>query len=629
MLLFFSLSLSVVFGQGEAETSSGPEAEDLRVAGGTLSLEEFSFEEQGPAVLRGEWEFYWKELLFPGDFEKTEGRKGLEVAGPEFLEVPAGWNSLRESANPAEGYATYRCILFLPEKVKEKVLAMEFPEQSSAFRCYVNGILVGKAGEVGKSREESRAEYSPGVEAFYVDDSRLEIVMQISNFRHRTGGFWAPISLGLEKQLVRRHSIKTALDAFLLGAILIMGIYHLVLFLMRSEEKAMFFFSLFCFAIALRLSVTGHFLLMQLFPVFPWEALKKTEFVTETLSILLFAMFLRRLFPVEFRLSVERGFQFVAGLYAAASLFLPVHLLIKTSIITTVLTALLGVYSVFLIIKVTIKKREGAYIFLVGIIFLFFGVSYDIIINQLSINSFYLFPAMLVCFFITQSVLLSGRFAKAFSKAERQLENFLLTLASAIESKDEYTGGHVERVANYARDISGNLHLTPEETRRIYLGAIIHDIGKLAIPDSILNKNGKLTTEEFDKIKEHTIRGKQLLDKIEDIETAAEIALYHQERWDGGGYPMGITKEDIPLSARITALADYWDAITTDRPYRKAMPLRQALHIMYEEKERAFDPGLFEIFMKEKIFVRYLNPRQQEEYRELQTARVVEGSSFD
>lgn len=619
---------------------------------GKLDLTDWDAERNSPIHLIGEWEFYWQKLFTPEDFGYRKTERGTEEKkrgteeeiqeengevskyghpkkGLEYIRVPSGWNRLEDRAKPVDGYATYRASILLPENVGDTVLALEFPEQSSAFRCFVNGKLIHYSGRVGRTREESEAKYLPAVKAFSPGEDELEIIMQISNFQHRTGGFWAPLSLGAEEELIRRQSLKSALDAFLLGAIIIMGIYHLVLFIMRHEEKAMLFFSLFCFAIAIRLSVTGQFLVMQLFPDFSWSALKKVEFITETISIALFAMFLRRLFPADFAMWMERVFQITAGIYVLLCVFLPVHLLIDTGIVTTILAALLGMYSLFLIIQVTMKKREGSIIFLLGILFLFFGVIYDIIINRLSINSFYLFPAMLVLFFVTQSILLSGRFAKAFSKAERQLENFLLTLASAIESKDQYTGGHVERVANYARDIARLLELSNDETRRIYLGAIIHDIGKLAIPDSILNKKGKLTNEEFNKIKEHTTRGKQLLEKIEDIETAANIALYHQERWDGNGYPKSIRGDNIPLAARITALADYWDAITTDRPYRKAMPLQQALHIMHEERDQAFDPFLFDLFMKERVFIRYLNPRQREEYEEMQSAEVVKGSVLD
>jgi len=203
-------------------------------------------------------------------------------------------------------------------------------------------------------------------------------------------------------------------------------------------------------------------------------------------------------------------------------------------------------------------------------------------------------------------------------KSERQLERFLLTLASAIESKDKYTGGHVERVANYSRDIAKALGLSEEEIRQIYLGAMVHDIGKIGVKDAILNKPGKLDTDEFILVKHHTYDGYKLLGKIEDIEIAALIALSHQEKWNGDGYPNGLRGKDIPLEARIVTIADYWDAIVTDRPYRNAMHLKVAIDLMFQESGETFDPDILAVFMdnKNKIYLNYIPLEKTKELEE-------------
>ncbi|MCP4114290.1 MAG: response regulator [Desulfobacteraceae bacterium] len=197
-----------------------------------------------------------------------------------------------------------------------------------------------------------------------------------------------------------------------------------------------------------------------------------------------------------------------------------------------------------------------------------------------------------------------------------QLEVFLMVLASAIESKDKYTGGHVERVAGYARELAGKNNLPEHKINDIYLGTIVHDIGKLGIKDEILNKPGKLTKEEFEQIKRHPEIGKNLLSKLEIAPVAVNIAYNHHEKWDGTGYPRGIKGEDIPIEARIATVADFWDAITSDRPYRKAMPLDKAVEIMYQERGKSFDPKLFDLFMdgEDKLHMKYIDtPRVNEE----------------
>lgn len=188
-----------------------------------------------------------------------------------------------------------------------------------------------------------------------------------------------------------------------------------------------------------------------------------------------------------------------------------------------------------------------------------------------------------------------------------QLENFLMVLASVIESKDKYTGGHVERVANYARDLARKAKLSDTQVNDIYMGTIVHDVGKIGIKDEVLNKPGKLTKEEFEHIKTHCVIGKNLLAKLEIAPVAVNIAYYHQEKWNGTGYPTGISRQEIPIEARISTIADFWDAITSDRPYRKAMPLEVAIGIMHEEREKSFDPELFDLFMdeKDKLYLKY------------------------
>ncbi|MBN1410038.1 MAG: substrate-binding domain-containing protein [Spirochaetales bacterium] len=198
---------------------------------------------------------------------------------------------------------------------------------------------------------------------------------------------------------------------------------------------------------------------------------------------------------------------------------------------------------------------------------------------------------------------------KLRNQAEDQLEDFLLALASAIESKDKYTGYHVDRVAGYSRDIAQRLKLDPVLIREIYLGAIVHDVGKIGVRDSVLNNPGKLSAPEYEEMKRHPEIGKKLLERIHNIEAIVQIAYCHQERWDGKGYPRSLKGEEIPLAGRIVTIADYWDAITTDRPYRKAIPFKKALKIMEEERGGAFDPDIYDIFMNDadKFYMRYLS----------------------
>lgn len=168
-------------------------------------------------------------------------------------------------------------------------------------------------------------------------------------------------------------------------------------------------------------------------------------------------------------------------------------------------------------------------------------------------------------------------------------QQVLLAFASSLEKRDPYTHGHSERVAQYAVSIATELGLSEQELKIIHLGGLLHDIGKIGIPDHVLNKPDRLTQEEYDIMKQHPVIGEELLRRVytysellneEQRERMLEIVLYHHERPDGRGYPHGLTEEQIPLFAKITAVADAYDAMTSNRAYREAMSQEQASRIL-------------------------------------------------
>ena len=179
-------------------------------------------------------------------------------------------------------------------------------------------------------------------------------------------------------------------------------------------------------------------------------------------------------------------------------------------------------------------------------------------------------------------------------------EETTLRLLSATEYRDEETGAHVKRIGLYAWQIAQQLGWRGRKLEDIRLAAPMHDIGKVGIPDSILQKPGKLTPEEFEVVKRHTIIGVKILAGANSplLHMAADIAMSHHEKWDGSGYPEGLAGEAIPLSARIVAVADVYDAMTHDRVYRPAIPEAQTLEIMQEARGKHFDPSVFDAFLE-------------------------------
>ena len=185
-------------------------------------------------------------------------------------------------------------------------------------------------------------------------------------------------------------------------------------------------------------------------------------------------------------------------------------------------------------------------------------------------------------------------------EVEDTQKEILFTLGEIAEARSQETGHHVKRVAEIAKLLALRCGLSPEEAENLRLATPIHDVGKLAIPDAILNKSGKLTLEEFAIMKKHSPIGYEMLKKSKRsiLKSGALIAHEHHERYDGSGYPQGLAGEEIHIYGRIVALADVFDALSSDRVYKKAWPLKDVLHYISEERGGHFDPKLVDIFME-------------------------------
>ena len=170
-------------------------------------------------------------------------------------------------------------------------------------------------------------------------------------------------------------------------------------------------------------------------------------------------------------------------------------------------------------------------------------------------------------------------------------------LAIAIDAKDEVTHDHVRRVQIYATGLARLFGLSESEIEALKAGALLHDIGKLAVPDYILNKPGSLTPAEFDKMKVHTIVGAEILERVGFPYPVVPVVRHHHERWDGRGYPDGLRGDQIPITARILTVADCFDAVREDRQYRKAMTREQAIQLLRDGSGTMFDPTVIGVFL--------------------------------
>ncbi len=186
---------------------------------------------------------------------------------------------------------------------------------------------------------------------------------------------------------------------------------------------------------------------------------------------------------------------------------------------------------------------------------------------------------------------------KKTKENEKQFTRFVRSLANAIDAKDRYTSGHSQRVADYAVMIADRMGRDEDFKQVVYYAGLLHDVGKIRIPEGVINKPGRLTEEEFDSVRIHSVSGFHILRKIHKDERIAYGAKYHHERYDGTGYPNGIEGENIPEVARIIAVADAYDAMASDRSYRKLLPQQVVRQEIEMGKGTQFDPKIADVML--------------------------------
>ncbi|HEX2270046.1 MAG TPA: HD domain-containing phosphohydrolase [Pyrinomonadaceae bacterium] len=213
---------------------------------------------------------------------------------------------------------------------------------------------------------------------------------------------------------------------------------------------------------------------------------------------------------------------------------------------------------------------------------------------------------------------------RALNSLEGAYRSTLKALTSALETRDSETHGHSERVVSYSLRLGREYGLNAEQMKALEFGSLLHDIGKIGVPDAILRKPSKLTEEEWERMREHPLHGQQILRGIEFLQGAARVVAQHHEKWDGSGYPIGLSGEDIDVCARIFAVADAFDAITSDRVYRRGKAYEAAAQELDDWAGRQFDPKVVEAFHRvpkedwEELHRRSLLPKpDQFDVREL------------
>lgn len=396
---------------------------------GELDLTGWDFGKNGPVGLDGEWEFYWRQLLEPVDFHMD-----TKPVMSGLVKVPGAWTNsgLNGKKYSRDGFATYR--LLIKTKPGSGILTLKTKYMFSAYKLWVNGKLVCFRGVVGRTRTECLPRWAPDIVSFASDQKVQEVVVQISSFGFSRSGLARRVLLGTETQLHNSSKFLLGIDMFLFGSFVIMGIYHLCLFLLRRNDYALFYFGIICLLVALRTVLMGEMVLYSLLPDLHIEVYMKLSMLTLHVGLPVFVMSLQALYPQESPRWFVIFSQATGLFFSLITIFTPdsinSYFLLPYEIIAT----LIVVGLVVIIGRAVFQKRDGAYIMAVGTGIFFLAAINDAMSDSGLIRSPLILPFGVFALPFAQSLMLIWRYSKSFTTVEVLSERLL----SLDKLKDEF-----------------------------------------------------------------------------------------------------------------------------------------------------------------------------------------------
>jgi two-component system sensor histidine kinase ChiS len=418
---------------------------------GILSLKNWNFHQKGAIALKGEWEFYWNQLLYPADFQQKKS-----ISNKKWISVPQPWNGYNYNGKllSEDGFATYKAKVILPYAMKEH-LALRIRRMGTAYRIFINGDEIAHSGKVGTKKELMVPFYLPQTAIFTSKTRALEIIIHVSNFHFRDGGIWENIDLGFESNIRKITTTQSFLEIFLVGSALMMAFYHLGLFGLRKHDRSPFYFGIFCLLVVLRILVAGEGTFARVFPLANWETLLFFDYLSIYLTPVFLCTFIHSIFPKEFSSKFLIVVNALGILGVVILIIFPAKIYSKTLLFYEVLILVACFFILYSLALATIRKKGGASVFLLGFIVFFFTVTHDILADIFRHPQRYLGIGLFV-FIFSQAFSLSNLFLTSFLRVE-SLSKKLRTQSRELKEKNnrllEYDEQKDEFLANTSHEL--------------------------------------------------------------------------------------------------------------------------------------------------------------------------------
>ncbi|MEK4045111.1 ATP-binding protein [Paenibacillus sp. FSL H8-0048] len=525
--IWLQITVVVVIGliASYAILSATPDAPKPRSKEGLLDLTHNSIY-QNPLKLQGEWAFYWHKLLSPEDI-RGQMAGGQPADQDRYINIPSSWLGYPMDGNAlkGEGYATFRLVIRLSEQDSKERLALRLPTIFHAYKLWVNGELLTEVGVVDQDKEGMTPILATRLVFFQPEGDTVELVMQVANFHHKRGGITKDIELGGSNVLTVRTHLKIAADMFITASLLVIGVYHLLLFMLRRKDRAPLYFGLFTVMFAIRSLLNGELMLTQWLPHFPWELQFKLEYLILCLGGWVITMYFECIFPDYVSRWFRYGSRIVTGALCLVVVVTPALVYSRMLVLIGVVVVLHMVYLMVGLAHAALRRMEGALIFLlVSVVALATVVNDFLYYNEWSpIEN--TSPFGLLIFTVAQMLLLSSRFTRAATNEERiarelQEANHKLTGMNANLEQIVLERTRALSVAHEDLRLSYERLLHSEEGRKKLLAYITHDLrmplsSMLGYVEAVIDRVKPEHNEQYLRyIRDNTIRINRMIGEL-------------------------------------------------------------------------------------------------------------------
>ncbi|MFD0960900.1 ATP-binding protein [Paenibacillus chungangensis] len=500
-----------------------PDSPKFQSEEGILDLRQAHVREN-PLKLQGDWAFYWQELLSPEDIQNRLASDGNH---DRWISIPSSWLGYRLDGQQLNGtgFATFRVIIQLSEQDRNERLALWVPTIFHAYKLWVNGELLAEVGVVGQDKSSVTPHLATKLVFFQPENDTVELVMQVANFHHVRGGITKYIELGGSDVLTVRTNLKIAAEIFITASLLVIGIYHLLLFILRRKDRAPLYFGLFTLLFGIRSLLVGELFLTQLWPDFPWELQFKIEYLILCSSGYIITMYSICIFPNYVSRLFRLGTRIVTGILCLVVVVTPALIYSKMLLIIGVIVVLHMVYLMVGLIQSAMRRMEGALIFLlVSMVALVTVINDFLYYNEWSrIGN--TSPLGLLVFTIAQMVLLSSRFTRTASNEERitrelqdannKLTEMNMNLERTVQERTQaLSAAHDDLRSSYDQ------LLQSEQGRKKLLAYITHDLrmplsSMLGYVEAVQDRVKPERNEQYLKyIRDNTIRINRMIEEL-------------------------------------------------------------------------------------------------------------------